>query len=96
MRLRWRHALVFADLALAHGIVVLIKLINCALSLRNGLLAAGLGPLVTCFDLLILTLAPLPVEFDIRSTSCGLEREPDAPDDLGLLRIDWLGQDWSC
>jgi hypothetical protein len=58
MRLKWRHALVFTDLALAHGIVVLIKFVNCTFSLGNSLLAAGLGFLVARFDLIGLTLAP--------------------------------------
>jgi hypothetical protein len=69
MRLRWRHALVFTDLTLAHGIVVLIELVNCTLSLRNSLLATGLGPLVASFDLLILTLAPQSVEFNSQPIS---------------------------
>ncbi len=58
-----RNVLVFTDLAFAHAIVVLIELVNCALGLGNGLLAASLGLLIAFFDLLCLTFTPLPVLF---------------------------------
>jgi hypothetical protein len=69
-----RNALVFTDLAFSHGIVVLVELVNRAFSLRDRLLAAGLGPLVACFDLFLLALTPLPVGCGSQSLPCELAR----------------------
>jgi len=54
---------VFADLALALASVFLVKLVNRTLGLRNGLLTARFGSLVTRLDLVGLALAPLPDDF---------------------------------
>jgi len=58
---REKNALVFTNLAFAHAVVVFVELVDRTLGLGNGLLAAGLGPLVACFDFLGLTFTPLPV-----------------------------------
>jgi hypothetical protein len=53
--------LVFTDLPLTLGSILLVELVNCALRFRNCRLATSIGPLITRTDFLSLTLTQLPI-----------------------------------